>query len=173
MNKKIIALILVLVLMFTGCNNDDKNNGEDNPMEFGYDMLDLSMLADEVYSKVEISDLTRSSIEKVTDETVLTEQYYLNLDNVIAMEIRSAEGKFGVCDLAIVHVEEGKAEEVIESLERRKDDRINEFSNFDVYDSYETALNAEIYEAGELVIMLMMNEDDVPTVKELIENYLP
>ena len=59
------------------------------------------------------------------------------------------------------------------SLENRKDDRINEFRNYDVYDSYDIAMGAEIYEAGELVIMLMLSEDDKAAAKEIIDYYLP
>ncbi len=170
---KIAALAMALVLAFCGCGG---NNGEDeevNPDEFSWEMLDISLVVDGIYANLDISKLTSQSVSKITDETVLTEQYYLDLEKVISYDVRSAEGKYGVADVAIIRVKEGHAIEVMDSLELRKDDRINEFLNYDVYDSYSIAMEAEIYQAGELVIMLMLSEDDKTVAKELIDHYLP
>ena len=104
---------------------------------------------------------------------MLTEQYYLDLDNVVAMDIRSANGKYGVADVALIRVAEGKGDDVMESLERRKDDRINEFSKYDVYESYSVAMNADIYQTGELVVMLMLDDNTKAAARALIESYLP
>lgn len=176
MKKKIILALLfasALLLVFCGCSAEEEEEQEINPQEFSYDMLDLSFVADEIYKKLEISPLTLESVSKITDKTVLEEQFYLDLGNVISYDIRSAAGNYGAADVAIIRVKEGKAGEVIASLESRKDDRISEFRNYDVYDSYEIALEAEIYEAGELVVMLMLSEDDKAAAKETVDYYLP
>ena len=170
---KIAALAVAIVLVFCSCSRENTDEEETNPEEFSWEMLDISLVVDGIYAKSDISKLTGSSVSVITDKTVLTEQYYLNLDNIITYEIRSAEGKYGVADVAIIRPEEGFANEVMDSLEMRKDDRINEFLNYDVYDSYAIALEAEIYQAGELVIMLMLSEDDKAVAKELIDYYLP
>ena len=167
------ALAALIAVLFCGCSEGEKIEEELNPEEFSYDMLDLSLVANEIYGKLEISELTRKSIDVITDETMISEQFYLNIENVISYEIRSANGSYGVADVAIIRVAEGKSGEVIESLENRKDDRINEFRNYDVYDSYDIAMGAEIYEAGELVVMLMLSEDDKAAAKEIIDYYLP
>lgn len=174
-NKKILFAILAVLLLvvFSACNSNAEEEEEINPQEFSYDMLDLSFVADEIYSNLEISELTFKSVSKITDETVLSELFYLDLENVISFDIRSAEGNYGAADVAIIRVKEGKASEVIESLENRKDDRIGEFRNYDVYDSYDIAMEAEIYEAGELVVMLMLSEEDKAKAKETIDYYLP
>ncbi len=173
-NKKILALLFAfLMVLFCGCSGEEEEEQEINPQEFSYDMLDLSFVADEIYKKLEISPLTLESVSKITDKTVLEEQFYLDLKNVVSYDVRSALGNYGAADVAIIRVKEGKAGEVIASLENRKDDRINEFRNYDVYDSYEIALEAEIYEAGELVVMLMLSEDDKAAAKETVDYYLP
>lgn len=173
-NKKILALLFAfLMVLFCGCSGEEEVEQEINPQEFSYDMLDLSFVADEIYKKLEISPLTLESVSKITDKTVLEEQFYLDLENVVSYDVRSALGNYGAADVAIIRVKEGKAGEVIASLENRKDDRINEFRNYDVYDSYEIALEAEIYEAGELVVMLMLSEDDKAAAKETVDYYLP
>ncbi len=170
---KIAALAMAFLLVFCGCSGKNEEEGETNPDEFGWEMLDIALVVDGIYANLDISKLTSSSVSKITDETILEEQYYLDLDNVVTYDIRSAEGKYGVADVAIIRVEDGTANDVMDSLEMRKDDRINEFLNYDVYDSYEIAMEAEIYQAGELVIMLMLSEDDKITAKELIDYYLP
>lgn len=170
---RLCALLMALVMAFGGCKKQEEGPAEDNPADFSYDMLDISTIVDEIYDLTELGDLTAASVQKVTDETTLSEQYYLNLDSVIAMDVRSAEGKYGVADVAIIRVAEGKGDEVMESLERRKDDRTNEFSNYDVYDSYAIAMNADIYQTGELVVMLMLDDSAKTAARALIESYLP
>lgn len=170
---KLCALLMAAVLVFGGCKKQEEGSSEDNPTDFSYDMLDISTIADEIYDLATLGELTAASVQRVTDETTLSEQYYLNLDDVIAMDVRSAEGKYGVADVAIIRVKEGKGDEVIDSLERRKDDRINEFSNYDVYDSYAIAMNADVYQTGELVVMLMLDDDAKTAARALIESYLP
>lgn len=174
-NKTILSLLFaaLLLVVFCACSAETEGEQEINPQEFSYDMLDLSFVADKIYEKLDISELTLGSVSKITDETVLAEQFYLDLDNVVSCDIRSAAGNYGVADVAIIRVKEGKAAEVMESLENRKDDRINEFRNYDVYDSYRIALDAEIYEVGELVVMLMLSEDDKEAAIGTIDYYLP
>ncbi len=176
MKNKILllaAIAAMLVFVICGCSAEEEEIEEINPEEFSYDMLDISFLADEIYKCLDISELTMESVSPVTDETTLAEQYYLDLSKIVAFDIRSAEGKYGVADVAVIRVEEGAADEIMESLEMRKDDRINEFLNYNVYDSYEIALEAEIYEVGELVIMLMLPEEGKSEAKEIIDYYLP
>ena len=162
---KFCALLVAFALVFCGCSKQEENHIEDNPTDFSYDMLDISTIVDEIYSIAELGDLTAASVEKVTDETTLSEQYYLDLDNVTAMDIRSANGKYGVADVAVIRVAKGKGDEVM--------DRINEFSNYDVYDSYAIAMNADIYQTGELVVMLMLDDETKTAARALIESYLP
>ena len=170
---KIAALALAVILVFCSCSGKIDNDEERNPEQFSWEMLDISLVVDGIYARSDISKLTSSSVSVIRDKTVLEEQFYLNLDNIISYEVRSAEGKYGVADVAIIRPKEGFANEVMDSLEMRKDDRINEFLNYDVYDSYEIALEAEIYQVGELVVMLMLSDDNKAVAKELIDYYLP
>ena len=175
LKKKILFAIaaILIALVFGGCNKNTEGNGEINPNEFSYDMLELSVVADEIYKDLDVSELTAKSVEKISDETFISEQLYIDLNNVNSYEIRCTEGKYGVCDVAIIRVKKGKTAEVINSLENRKDDRINEFRSYDVYDSYNKAMNADIYDQGELVIMLMLSEEDKAKAKEIIDYYIP
>ena len=167
------GLIVLIISLLCGCSERAEAEEEINPDEFSYDMLELSVVADEIYKSLEISDLTAKSVINATDKTFLEEQFYLDLKNVVSYDIRYAEGNYGVADVAIIRIKDGKSAEVISSLENRKDDRINEFRSYDVYDSYNIALEAEIFNEGELVIMLMLSEEDKVKAKEIIDYYLP
>ena len=176
MKKKILFLVAVLaaaMLVFSGCGENHEQEEEINPEEFSYDMLDISVISEEIYESLDISELTLESVIKTEDKTFIEEQFYLDLKNVVSYDIRYANGKYGAADVALIRVKEGKAGEVIDSLERRKDDRISEFRNYDVYDSYDIAFKAEIYQEGELVIMLMLSEEDKVKAKEIINYYIP
>ena len=166
----IFSLIFMLCLCACSAEEEEETNPDNN---YSFDMLDISLVVDGIYPNLDISRLTSNSVSKITDETVLKEQFYLNLDKIITYDVRSANGKYGVADVAIIRVKDGFASDVMDSLEMRKDDRINEFLNYDVYDSYNIALEGEIYQAGELVIMLLLSEEDKATAKELIDHYLP
>ena len=50
MKKKILFAIaaILIALVFGGCNKNTEENGEINPNEFSYDMLELSVVADEI-----------------------------------------------------------------------------------------------------------------------------
>lgn len=176
MKKRFIIPVLAIALMlalFSGCKQEQEEETEVNPDDFSYDMLDVSILVDEIYDNLEISELAKSSVVKATDTVFIEEQFYLDFNNVISYDIRYAEGNYGAADVAVIRVAEGKAGEVMDSLERRKDDRISEFRNYDVYDSYDIAMSAEIYQEGELVVMLMLSEDDKVAAKETITNHIP
>ena len=176
MKRKILVFACVFVfaaLAFCGCGSSSEIEEEINPGEFSYEMLDISIVVDEIYDSLEISEYTKESVIKATDETFIEEQYYLDLKNVISYDIRYAKGNYGAADVAVIRVKEGKAGEVMDSLENRKDDRITEFRNYDVYDSYDIAFNAEIYQEGELVVMLMLSEDDKAKAKSIVNNYIP
>ncbi len=169
-----LAAIFSLIFMLCLCSCSNEEEEEVNPdNNYSFDMLDISLVVDGIYPNLDISRLTANSVSKITDKTVLTEQFYLDLDDIITYDVRSTDGKYGVADVAIIRVREGCADSVMESLEMRKDDRINEFLKYDVYDSYNIALEGEIYQAGELVIMLLLSEEDKATAKELIDHYLP
>lgn len=173
MKLRIIALAAALLLILCGCAQSENGGENEIITDFDYDMLDLSAVADKVYASSQIGEMTFLSVEVIDDYQTLSEQYYLDMSKIINFEVRSAEGKYGVADVALFWVEEGAAEEIMASLENRKDDRINEFSNYDVYDSYDIALNAEIYQADELVVMLMLNEESKAAAKDIIDSFLP
>lgn len=170
------ALCVALVLLLGGCGSKDESDGIEVKIDntaASYDELDLQAIADEIYDSLDISEVILDSVERITDEEVLEDQFYLDPDDVVSCEVRAANGDFGVADVCLVVAKEGAADRVAESLEQRKDDRIAEFSAYDVYDSAQIALNADVAQMGRLVVLLMLDEDGQTSAKEIIESYLP
>lgn len=170
------ALCMALMLLLGGCGSKKESGGIEVKIDntaASYDELDLQAIADEIYDSLEVSELTLESVERITDEEVLKEEFYLNPDDMVSCEVRTANGDFGVADVCLVVAKEDATDNVVESLEQRKDDRIAEFSTYDVYDSAEIALNADVSQMGRLVVLLMLDEDGKASAKEIIESYLP
>ena len=167
------------MLALSGCGSEPANSQpeeEEVPFAYGVDSyadIDLSAVADEIYNSFPLNSLLAQSVSQVTDSQTLSELYYMPMDALVDYAVYSADGRFGAADVAIFRVRDGRADEVSESLELRKSDRIAEFLNFNVNDSYNVALNADIYEEGELVIMLMLPDDAKTTARGIIDSYLP
>jgi len=173
------AAATALLLALSGCGQaaaESESQAEEVPFAYGVDSyadIDLSAVAEQIYAGCKLDSLLAGSVEQVTDSQTLSELYYMPMDALVDYAVYSADGRFGAADVAIMRVRDGRAEEVAEALEQRKADRIAEFLNFNVNDSYNIALNADIYEEGELVIMLMLSDSDKATARGIIDSYLP
>lgn len=170
------ALFMALALSLGGCGSKGEGGGIEvkvNNAAASYDELDLKAIADEIYGSLEMSELTLGSVARITDAEALAEEFYLDPDQVVSCEVRAASGKFGVADVCLVVAKEDCADDVAESMEQRKGDRIAEFADYDVYDSAQIALGADVSEMERLVVLLMLDEDGKAAAKEIIESYLP
>ena len=61
MKRKILVFACVFVfaaLAFCGCGSSSEIEEEINPGEFSYEMLDISIVVDEIYDSLEISEYT-------------------------------------------------------------------------------------------------------------------
>ena len=60
---------------------------------------------------------------------------------------------------------------MLSALRERRDDRIREFENYDVYNSSAIAQGALIFERGGYVVMLMLEDNN--SARAIIEKYIP
>lgn len=77
----------------------------------------------------------------------------------------------GLGDLIILKPEEESRDLVRESLHQYRERRVKEFENYDILDSHEIAKNAQIYDQGEYVILVMFADNDA--VMDIIDEYIP
>lgn len=85
--------------------------------------------------------------------------------------MKYASGRYGVADVFLLKPYPEYRADVRESLEQVKVSRVKEFENFDIYNSYRIAQDAVIFEQGEYVVMLML--DDTETARAVINRHLP
>lgn len=171
MSKKIIAAVLsvcMFILPLFGCSSKNSDNVSDsnsqNVQTAESDEELLATVINEIYSEIDIT-----SLSDATDD-ILKEQFYLNPDSVESYAIRYTDFKYGVADVMIVKPKEGKKQDILTSLETRKQSRISECENYDIHNSYQIAQRAEIYERGGYVIMLMLEDNEA--AKKIIEQYI-
>lgn len=102
----------------------------------------------------------------------------LDPDDYTSAYVRYVETDFGADDVYIVLPKEGEdengnshRENILSQLRERKDARVREFANYDVYNSAAIAENAIIFERGGYVVMLMLEDNDA--ARSIVERYIP
>lgn len=92
--------------------------------------------------------------------------------------IRYVETDFGASDVYIVRPMPGEdkkgvshKDNVTAALKNRKESRIREFANYDVYNSTTISENAAIFERGGYVVMLML--EDNAAARTILEKHIP
>ena len=78
---------------------------------------------------------------------------------------------YGVQDTYILRPVSGRESDVREALQRRQDDMIARYDDYDVYGAYEISRNGMIFEQGEYLVMLM--HEDNEAVRSIIDQYIP
>lgn len=173
---RIGALLLALLITLSGCGEKDKSE-EIEEVPFSQQLgsfsdVDLSLLVDDIYATGEINSLLLESVSTVVSSTVLSEIYHIPMDAVIDYEVRSANGRFGIADVAIIRVRPNRGADVVAAFEEYRADKMAEALTFNVNDSYNVTLNAQIFEDGELVCMLMLPDDMNDLGRELIDEII-
>lgn len=77
----------------------------------------------------------------------------------------------GLSDVIMLLPKFDKREAVLEQLNQYKLQRIREFENFDILDAYSIAQNAIIYNQGDFLILLMLEDNE--STQNTIDEYMP
>ncbi len=168
--KKILSVLLAAAMLLTlpACGKDKTDApqaGESTIVYARAEPEDLSDVIDLIYKDVKVKGLQDATEEELSD------LFHIEPDMVQKYAIRYASGRYGVADVAVIEPVEGKSDAVVEALEERRDDRIGEFENYDIHDSFRIAKEAEIYTRGKYVIMLMLA--DMETARKTILEQIP
>ncbi|WP_312643491.1 DUF4358 domain-containing protein [Hydrogenoanaerobacterium sp.] len=168
--KKIVALLLaaIMLLSVTACGKEEQDAPQPSEKSVAYAQTEPENLGDVmslIYENIKMKEL-QSATEKD-----LTNLFHIEPDMVQKYAIRYSSGRYGVADVAIIKPAEGQTEAVQEALETRRADRVAEFENYDVHDSFRIAKEAEIFTRGDYVIMLMLA--DVDAARTIILEQIP
>ena len=166
--KKILVSALIAVMVgatLTGCGN--KNLGNASSAEQSTQQTN-SVSAKEVVEKLNEEVYVRAAAE--IDDTVASEIYHLNLDDVEDYGILETQMSPGPGFIMVVKAKEGKVDEVKASVEQVLQDKIG--SAF-YPEEQEVAESAEVKVDGNLVSLFIVNSevasDAQATYEELIK----
>ena len=120
---------------------------------------------EEIYETVDVRGLAFANRDQ------LKNKFFINPDYLEEFHVKYASGRYGVADVFLLKPYPEYRADVRESLEQVKVSRVKEFENFDIYNSYRIAQDAVIFEQGEYVVMLML--DDTETARAVINRHLP
>lgn len=173
--KLIIMGLMVSVIMLSGCSSSNNNKTEVSPksgeeiyQSNSNQKADPEAAIKSIYSGLDISlglvTPTYAEVEEVIG---------LNLDDIDEFYIRYVDPDFGASDVYIIKPKatDKSKENVLTALRERKDSRIMEFANYDVYDSAAISEDAIIFERGNYAVMLMLADNE--SARKVIEQYIP
>ena len=137
---------------------------EDQQKENNVEVDNPEAAIEEIYSEITIN-----GIEDI-DEEILTDKFEINMDDVDQYWAKYSAKNYGVSDMFIIKPIEGSEENIEEAFESIKKIRIEEFTNYDVYNSLEITKKSVIYTQGDYIIMLMLEDNN--RAKEIINKYI-
>lgn len=150
--KKILVSTLIAIMVgatLTGCGN--KNNGNSSSTEQSQQQT-ASVSAKDVVEKLNEKEYVRAAAE--IDDTIASEIYHLNLDDVEDYGILETQISPGPGFIMVVKAKDGKVDAVKASVEQVLQDKIG--SAF-YPEEQEVAENAKVEVNGNLVSLFIVN----------------
>lgn len=171
MNKRLRTFVLIAaaVLALSGCGKSAEPVSKELPSEKTAvsipETAEPQEALDEIYKTIDVDGVEEGSGRVLRDKfninTDLLNDYYFNYTN----------GRFGVADVFILEPVDGEGAKVREALEQVKLSRSKEFENYDIYNAYQIAQDAVIFEQGDYLILLMLEDPDA--ARTIIDKYIP
>ncbi|MEG1869739.1 MAG: DUF4358 domain-containing protein [Oscillospiraceae bacterium] len=163
----ILSIMTMLILAFSGCGTVAHTESSKSPKSqpITTDTANTSGALDEIYRNCKVKGISD------VDDKELTELLHFNLDDIDAYDIRYSKDGYGVMDTYIIKPYPENVANVKLQLESRLDDLTREYENYDIYNSYSRCENAVIFEQGDYLILLVMDDNDA--AKEIINKYIP
>lgn len=181
LKRKAAACILSLSILLSGCGKEPAeaapqamkaapapptfSSSELSFEEAPADEADPEAALEKIYKHIDIKGV------EPADDSVMEDKFFFSLQDLDEYYVRYSSGRYGVADVYILKPEEDEMPTVRETLEQVKINRINEFKDYDVYDSLRIASDAEIFEQNDYLIMLMV--DDMDYARKVINHYIP
>lgn len=170
--KKICALLLALALL-PGCGKQPRpeeittvTNAGAAAMSPLVTQADPQTALEKIYENVDIEDVAEA------DARDLGRVFSIDTQLVDDFAVRYASGKFGIANVFILKPKsEEDAAKLRDQLEQVKLTITRECEHYDIYNSYQIAQDAQIYEQGGYLIMLMLA--DTEAARNVIDLYIP
>lgn len=170
--KKLCALLAALAIL-SGCGKQPgpaevttvTNAGAAamNPM---VTQADPQAALEKIYEKVTVEDVQDA------DARDLGRLFSIDTKLVDDYAVRYASGKYGIANVFILKPKtEEDAAKLRDQLEQVKLSVTRECEHYDIYNSYQIAQDAQVFEQGGYLIMLMLS--DAEAARNVIDLYIP
>lgn len=169
--KYFISMLLAFVLMFsmTACGSAasaDKNTDELPAEETVLIEADPQAAIDEIYANFERTNGLRNATYKEVEDVM-----GFDLDTIEEHHIRYMETDYGASDVYIIKAKEGQEETVRQAMKDWQEARVRTFIGYDIYNSTSISENAVIFQRGDYLVMLMLEDND--SARAIVEKYIP
>lgn len=162
--KKILSFMLLALLVlsvFSGCSTKpSKEDSSSKPKA-----ADPVGAINKIYESIDIEEVFDA------DDTSLKEVFGIDYQDTEQYFIKYSLAKTGLSAVCIIKPAEGKTQAIKDAYLAKKTACIEQTQSYDILNSYEIAKKAEIYEHGDYVIMLMV--EDLDAAHAAIDSFMP
>jgi len=169
--KYLISLLLALLLTFsmTACGSAEEPESPSEELPAEETMIteaDPQAAIDEIYIDFERTNGLRNATYKEVEDVM-----GFDLDTIEEYYIRYMETDYGASDVYIIKAKEGQEETVRQAMKDWQEARVRTFIGYDIYNSTSISENAVIFQRGDYLVMLMLEDND--SARTIVEKYIP
>lgn len=166
----VLAATILVAGAATGCNTQ---NDQAESMEALYALnvkeapvaADPSGAIDGIYSSLDDYEAVEMNDEQLEKFTGINDEFALEVYGM------RSDPKSVLADVIVVKPLPGVREEVRTMLGKYKSERMKEFENYDILDAYSISKSAVIYDQGEFLVLLMLEDND--DAQNIVDEYIP
>ncbi len=170
MMKYILTLLLTLLLLFSFAACSSSTQKEEEPeqeiVEEQITEADPQAALEDIYANFDReTGLLNANYKDMTDvmgfDMAQIEEYH----------VRYMQTDFGASDVYIIKPKDGQDDAVRQDMKDWQEARIRSFNGYDIYNSTQISENAIIFQRGDYLVMLMLEDND--SARAIIEKYIP
>lgn len=169
--KRMLALLLVFVLALMCCGCDsapaEENPADEVQQQEVVTEADPKKALDEIYAQ--LMDRTTGLMNATYAE--VRDVMGFDLETLEEFYIRYMETDYGASDVYILKPVKGQEDTVRKVLKDWQESRVRSFIGYDIYNSTEISQNAVIFQRGDYIVMLMMEDNEA--ARNILEQYIP
>ena len=170
-----ILLCTVFIVTFTACGSEKTLAPAPEPKQANtqtnitntnqnQEVNSIDDVLDEIYKNNIIAGIEKAKKEDMEDT------FGFDMSYIDEYYVRYSAKNYGLADVFVIKTDEEHQQDVFETLTKIKEDRVEQFQNYIIYDSLDIAKKAEIYTKGDYVIMIMVKNQE--QAKVLLDNFL-
>lgn len=168
--RKVLTAVLAIICiagMLSGCEKQPEETPREESGTEPATVIeaDPQKAIDEIYQDIDMQEVVD------LDDDIMTNTLHFDLWDINEYYGKYSSGRYGVADVYIIQPFGSDYDKVRENLEAIKLDRIEETENYDILGSNKIAQNAQIYQYGNYLIFLMLEDNEAAA--EIIQKYIP